>query len=313
MIVVRDLIYDYPSKRALFGLSFDVAPATITALVGPNGAGKTTLMRCLAALDAPFSGTVEVDGIDVVEHPREARARIGFLQDFYGLYDQLSVKRCLMHHAAMRGVPGAEQAERARETAAAVGLTERLEQRAGTLSRGLRQRLAIGQAIIHRPRILLLDEPAAGLDPDARAELSDLLLALKARGMTLIVSSHILVELEDYSSHLMVIRDGRLAEHGPLAGSAADGRRLRLDLASPVAALGQVLAGQAGVHGVEAAAEGAAFLFRGDLGAQATLLAALVAQGLPVAALAEERASLTERYRLSARGAAGSPVAETPR
>ena len=184
MIEVRDLVYEYPAKRALEGVSLSVAPQTITALVGPNGAGKTTLLRCLAALEPPYSGKVEIDGLDTGEAPRQIHAKLGYLPDFYGLYDDLSVRRCLTYAARAHGIAAALAPAAVEKAARGVGVADRLESRAGELSRGLRQRLAIGQAIVHEPKVLLLDEPAAGLDPQARRDLSTLLLSLRDGGMT---------------------------------------------------------------------------------------------------------------------------------
>ena len=185
MIEVRDLVYEYPTKRALEGVSLNVPAQTIVALVGPNGAGKTTLLRCLAALEPPYSGAVTIDGLDTREHPREIHARLGYLPDFYGLYDELTVRRCLTYAAWSHGLSAEAVDAAVTKAAARVGLSDRLESKAGELSRGLRQRLGIGQAIVHEPKVLLLDEPAAGLDPQARRDLSGLLTSLRDAGMTL--------------------------------------------------------------------------------------------------------------------------------
>ncbi len=296
VVAVRDLVYDYPTARALFGVSFDIAPGSITALVGPNGAGKTTLMRCLAALERPYSGTVTVDGLDVEEHPRQVHERMGFLQDFFGLYDDLTVRRCLDYHAAARSVPAAERREAVTRSAQRLGLSDRLEQRAGTLSRGLRQRLAIAQAIIHRPRLLLLDEPASGLDPEARQELSRLLLVLQAEGMTLVVSSHILAELEDYSTHMMIMHEGRITEHSAIGDMAETAMRMRVVLAAPHDGLQAALEGRPGLSTVTVDERGASFAFTGDDAARANLLRALVEAGVPVAAFHPEQRSMQDVY-----------------
>src|ERR1700743_1297187 len=146
MIEVRDLVYEYPSKRALDGISLSVPAQTIVALVGPNGAGKTTLLRCLAALEPPYSGSVSIDGLDTREHPREIHARLGYLPDFYGLYDDLTVRRCLTYAAWSHGIAAEATGVAVESAAAGVGLSGRMESKAGELSRGLRQRLAIAQA-----------------------------------------------------------------------------------------------------------------------------------------------------------------------
>lgn len=303
MIAIEALSFDYPGVRALDRVSAEIPAGSITALVGPNGAGKSTLMRCIAALDLPLSGRIAVDGIDVAEDPRAVRARLGWLPDIFGLYDRLSVRRCLEWAGASRGLSWPAARARVAELAPLLGLEDLLERPAGALSRGQRQRVAIGQAIAHAPRLLVLDEPASGLDPEARIALALLLRRLREAGMTLLVSSHILAELAEYATHLMIIEGGRMLSFGPLAPPA---RRFALRLAAPDARLAGLLA-QAGATDIAAEAAGAAFALPGDDAALAALLAALVGAGLAVCALAPEAASLQQVYldRLrDARGAA---------
>jgi ABC-2 type transport system ATP-binding protein len=293
MIEIRSLVFEYPGHRALHDVSLTIAHGAITALVGPNGAGKTTLLRCMAALETPYAGSVTIDGLDTREAPRAIHARLGYLPDFFGLYDALSVRRCLHYAARAHGI-GPEAAKGAAETAAKrAGLSDRMEQAAGALSRGLRQRLAIAQAIVHQPAVLLLDEPAAGLDPQARRDLSGLLLSLRDGGMTLVVSSHILAELEDYSDRMVIVDHGRIAggESIALKGTA----RLRIALASPRDDLKGFLAAQ-GVAVAEASADRALVTMTGGAGERALLLAALVRAGFAVAEFAEDARALEDIY-----------------
>src|SRR5258708_7971519 len=143
MIAVSGLVFDYPGRRALDEVTFALEEKTITALVGPNGAGKTTLLRCLAGLDTPFAGQVRVAGLDVLSEPRHSHRRMGFLADSFGLYDDLSVEQCLLYRAAALGLPAADRSKAARLAAERLALGDRYRQKVGTLSRGLRQRLAI--------------------------------------------------------------------------------------------------------------------------------------------------------------------------
>lgn len=297
VIDVRDLVFDYATARALFGVSLTIETGTITGLVGPNGAGKTTLLRCIAALDAPFSGTVLVDGLNTTEHPREVHRRIGYLQDFFGLYDELSVRQCLRHHAMAHGVPADGREDRIIDAARRLDLGDRLDQEAGKLSRGLRQRLAVAQAIIHQPKVLLLDEPASGLDPEARSGLSELMLALRDEGITIVVSSHILAELEDYSTHMLILRQGRITRHCPIG--EADGQsaeRLRIGLSVPDGRLADILAGMTGVGAVESEPDGARVEFDGDPAMRHDLLRRLLEAGLPVCAFHREHRSMQDVY-----------------
>lgn len=295
MIEVRDLVYEYPTKRALEGVSLSVPAQTIVALVGPNGAGKTTLLRCLAALEPPYSGTVTIDGLDTREHPREIHARLGYLPDFYGLYDELTVRRCLTYGAWSHGLAAGAVDEAVTRAAARVGLSDRLESKAGELSRGLRQRLGIGQAIVHEPKVLLLDEPAAGLDPQARRDLSGLLTSLRDAGMTLVVSSHILAELEDYCSEMIIIENGRVVGGRPIKVKDVERPRYLIEIATARADFGQFLK-DAGVDVIEVDEHHALITFTRNAAARAKLLRDLVTAGFEISSFGESSKALEEAY-----------------
>tara|TARA_R110002110_G_scaffold1358_3_gene5722 strand:+ start:5649 stop:6581 length:933 start_codon:yes stop_codon:yes gene_type:complete len=296
MIEVKNLIFEYPTKRALHDVSCIIKTGSITALVGPNGAGKTTLIRCIVGLHGPFSGQVLFDGVDVHEHPRDCHRRMAYLSDFFGVYDQLTVRQCLTYTARAYGVPGDQVRTVVEAAAERLKLTDRLREKAGALSRGLRQRLAIAQAIVHEPEFLVLDEPASGLDPEARQSLSMLLIGLRDAGMTLLVSSHILAELEGYCTDMLIMREGRIIDSRQLAGDLTDARRLRIDLASPSDALFALLEAIPGVAQVSVEENVATLLFNGDMAAQQGLLKSLVGAGVPVAGLREDRIALQDAY-----------------
>ncbi|CAN5714401.1 ABC transporter ATP-binding protein [soil metagenome] len=296
MIEVSGVIYDYPAARALHGVSFEVQAGAVLALVGPNGAGKSTLMRCIAALDVPTEGAIRVAGLDVEEDPRGVHAAIGYLPDFFGLYEELSVRKALTYAARSRGVPVGQTAAAVEMAAARVQLTDRLEARAGELSRGLKQRLAIAQTIVHQPRVLLLDEPAAGLDPEARRSLSDLILSLSKDGMTIVVSSHILAELEDYSTQMLMIRDGAVAGGGVVAagGGHQDGRRVEAVFAEPPLDLAERLE-TLGVT-VEQTTGDTAILLLPEGEDDSALLGKLIGAGLKVRSFQAARKTLEDAY-----------------
>jgi ABC-2 type transport system ATP-binding protein len=302
MIEVRDLVYDYPGKRALAGVSLSVRPQSIAALVGPNGAGKTTLLRCLAALATPYSGTVTINGLDTCESPRAVHACLGYLADFYGLYDALTVERCLVFTARAHGLVPEQAQEAARRAAMRVGLDDRLRQTAATLSRGLRQRLAIAQAIVHEPKVLLLDEPAAGLDPQARRDLSHLLVSLKDGGMTLMVSSHILSELEDYSTDMIIMQDGQVVGGGAMKVHEDARPLLRVQLASAREDLSSFIAAQKDVELVDSDPVSALFRFSGGPMGRVGLLRLIMAQGFDVLVFAEAPRALEDKYFAEVRG-----------
>jgi ABC-2 type transport system ATP-binding protein len=272
-----------------------VPAQTIVALVGPNGAGKTSLLRCLAALEPPYAGSVTIDGLDTREHPREIHAQLGYLPDFFGLYDDLTVRRCLTYAAWSHGIAAEATGAAVEAAASGVGLTDRLESKAGELSRGLRQRLAIAQAIVHSPKVLLLDEPAAGLDPQARRDLSALLISLRNRGMTLVVSSHILAELEDYCSQMIIIEDGRIVGGKPITIKDVERPRYLIEVATARSDLGAFLK-SAGVDVVEADEHHALITFTRNAAARAKLVRDLVGAGFELSSFGESTKALEDAY-----------------
>jgi ABC-2 type transport system ATP-binding protein len=296
MIEVENLVYEYPSKRALKGIGLNVRPNTITALVGPNGAGKTTLLRCLAALDMPYDGTVRIAGLDTRDDPRAIHAQLGYLPDFFGLYDALSVERCLIFAARAHGLPAGKAKDAAAKAAERVDLSDRMTTPVAELSRGLRQRLAIAQAIVHEPKVVLLDEPAAGLDPLARRDLSTLLVSLKQSGMTLVVSSHILSELEDYSDEMIIMEDGLVVGGAPLQLREKQRSLIRIQLAGARRGLAALLSQQDGIEVLQSDDVSASFRFLGDAQARVNLLRALVAQGLEIVSFGDAPHQLEAAY-----------------
>ena len=213
LIRVQNLSFEYPKKRILKNINFEIQNGSVTALVGPNGAGKTTLLRCLTSLETPMTGHVFFDNIDVHENPRTAHKKMGYLSDFFGVYNNLTVKQCLTYMAWCHKIRDSNLERHITELAEEVDLTKYLDEKASTLSRGYRQRLGVGMALVHRPKCVFLDEPASGMDPEARIKFSELMLRLKERGITIIVSSHILAELEDYCTDMLVIREGEIKSH----------------------------------------------------------------------------------------------------
>lgn len=269
----------------------------MTALVGPNGAGKTTLLRCIAGLEQPVSGTIRVDGIDVLGAPRAAHRKLGFLQDFFGLYEALTVERNLLYAAAAQGVAREKLASSVARAAEAVGLSDRLTQLAGELSRGLRQRLAIARTLVHEPGLLLLDEPAAGLDPEARMELSGLLRALGASGITLVVSSHILSELEQYSTHMLAMRAGRVTGPSPIGEARPGSERLKATFSGSPEIAVDFLRTQLAVSNIRDEGDGVSFDHEGGEAARSQLLRAMIEAGIAVMSFAVMTADLERMYR----------------
>lgn len=299
MITVNDLCFDYPGKRALDHLSFTIEQNTITALVGPNGAGKTTLLRCLAALESPTIGSIVIDGIDTERYPRKIHETVSYLPDLFGLYDNLTVRQCLVFFASSHLCPADSIPERIEKTVEALHLKEYLDVQAGKLSRGLRQRLAIGQTIIHQPKILILDEPASGLDPEARFHLSKLLLALQKSGMTLIVSSHILSELEDYSSDMIVLNEGKLINQSRLFEKDRTQKStlsLIIEFTEPAERFKNAVQEQSNLTVKSIDGKFMTIAFTGSSDDQHQLLKLLIQKNLPVCGIQEQKESMQDVY-----------------
>lgn len=222
MIEVRDLIKTYGPLQALKGVSFNVADGEIVGLLGPNGAGKTTIIKILTGYLQPDEGIVEVDGIDVLTQTQAAQARIGYLPENAPLYPELSVQAYLKLMADLRQLPATEQRERLSEAIHATALADRLTQPIGQLSKGYRQRVGLAQAILHRPRLLILDEPTVGLDPTQIVEIRSLIRRLSEHS-TILFSTHILTEVEALCDRAIILMNGEIradARLNELAGSS---------------------------------------------------------------------------------------------
>ena len=231
MIAVENLTKVYGKRSALDHVSFEVPAREIFGFVGPNGAGKTTTLRILAALLAPTAGRAFIDGADVTRDREKVHSRIGYMPDFFGVYDQLTVAEYLDFYAACYRQPKRRRLKIVDDLLALVGMTERRNQLVDTLSRGLKQRVCLARALVHDPAVLLLDEPASGLDPRARVEVREILKELQAMGKTIVISSHILPELTELCTMIGIIDRGRMRATGPVQEVIArltSGRRLKI-------------------------------------------------------------------------------------
>ncbi|HHX87951.1 MAG TPA: ABC transporter ATP-binding protein, partial [Firmicutes bacterium] len=202
---------------AVDDISFAVAEGSIFGFVGPNGAGKTTTLRILATLLPKTSGEVEIDGQSIFADPRRTRKLIGYMPDFFGVYDDLRVNEYLDFYGEAAGCLIGEVRKSIPALLELVGLSDQVNEFVNHLSRGMKQRLCLARTLIHEPRVLILDEPASGLDPRARIELRHILQELQRMGKTIIISSHILSELAQMCSHIGIINHGKLPICGPIS------------------------------------------------------------------------------------------------
>jgi ABC-2 type transport system ATP-binding protein len=294
-IRARGIRRSFGPVQAVQGIDLDAPPGQVTALVGPNGAGKTTALLVLATLLTPDAGEVGVAGFDPVTQADEVRARTGWSPDVFGLYDTLTCREYLEVMAAAYRLPAGMRAARAEQLLALARLPYP-DAPVHTLSRGQKQRLGLARALVHDPAVLLLDEPASGLDPRSRVELRDLLRRLAAEGRAVLVSSHILSDLEEVADRVVFVDHGRTVgqhEVGELP-SARSTRTYRLRALDPPG-LQQALE-RAGVGWVGAGHAGIDVHVVGGEASAARLLGELVAAGVAVTAFAPVGGSLEAAY-----------------
>jgi len=254
MIQVEQLSKYYGARAAIRDLSFRIDAGEVVGFLGLNGAGKTTTLRILGSVLLPTSGTVRLDGQDLLTAPRQLRARIGFLPETPPLYEEMSVGEYLAFVAGLRGVPPERIRTRVGETEERTGLVEQDDERISSLSHGFRQRVGVAQALVHDPDVLLLDEPANGLDPVQNVEMRTLIRGLRG-DHTVLVSSHILPEIAQTCDRLLVVRDGELVAQGTeaeLEERLGVGTGVELEVAGPIEAVAAALRTVAGVRGVSA-------------------------------------------------------------
>ena len=214
MIEIKNLTKKYGTFTALDNLNLAIDPGVVFGFVGSNGAGKSTTFSILSTLLAPTRGEAYVNGVNVVENPAEARKYLGYMPDFFGVYDQLKVEEYLDFYGSSYGLTDAERKKLIPELLELVNLTEKRHSYVDLLSRGMKQRLCLARTLIHDPKVLILDEPASGLDPRARSEMRDILKHLKTLGKTILISSHILPELAEMCDEIGVLERGQLIARG---------------------------------------------------------------------------------------------------
>jgi len=285
----------FGAVQAVANMELHAPAGEVTALIGPNGAGKTTLLLVLASLLAPDSGTVRVMGIDPMKEPAAARARIGWMPDTLGVWESLTAREILTVMGKFYRMPKGRLPARVDELLDLVNLAELAEQKARVLSRGQQQRLSLARALIHDPDVLLLDEPASGLDPGSRVSLRRILRGLAADGKAVVVSSHVLAELDEIADRAVFVNAGRTVLVQTVGQAAAQGRRYAISALDPAA-----LAAELTRLGVSFdAGKGRRDCVSVALGTEAQgaqLLADLVRAGVAVTAFAPAAGALEESY-----------------
>jgi ABC-2 type transport system ATP-binding protein len=292
IIEIRNLRKQYGKLVAVSDLTLSVEQGAIFGFVGPNGAGKTSTMRILTTLMSPTSGEAYVAGRSVIKDPRGVRRAIGYMPDFFGVYDDMTVWEYLDFFGACYEVPEAKRASINKDLLELVDLAHRKDDRVEGLSRGMKQRLALARTLAHDPQVLILDEPASGLDPRARIEIRELLVELARMGKTIFFSTHILADVAEICTHVGIIEAGQLVATGLLEEMQRQlmpHRRIHVTVLDKLEEAQALLAGVEGVTAVNVEAEGNGAArteivveYNGGDSEVSGILAQLVTAGIPV-------------------------------
>lgn len=299
MLRVEGLSKRYGRTWALREMTFSLEKGAIFGFVGPNGAGKTTTMKIVATLLAPTSGKAWIGDDEVTRSPGRVRRRIGYMPDFFGVYDDLKVSEYLDFFAAAYRVPRSQRKKTADDLLELVDLGHKRDEYVDSLSRGMKQRLCLARCLVHDPDVLLLDEPASGLDPRARVEMRELLKELRNMGKTILISSHILSELAEMCTHIGIVDNGRLVVSGRVDEILL---RLQHDNMLQVRVLAQadraaeILSQQPGIGGASVDGDLVLCSFQGTPGEMSGALVALVSAGIPVVSFSESQNRLEEVF-----------------
>jgi len=299
VLEIDGLTVDYDKLRAVDHLSFSVEKGQVCGFIGPNGAGKSTTMQVIATLLLPTEGAVRVKGIDVTENPRKVKKTIGYMPDFFGVYDNLKVFEYLEFFGSVHGLDRNVLRRRTGEVLEEVELSVKRDSYVEHLSRGMKQRLCLAKTLIHDPDLLILDEPASGLDPRARIKIKEIITGLSEKGKTVLVSSHIIGELEDMCSHFAIIELGKLLKVGTLEGleegKESDERVLRIRVLYPQQAQ-TALESHSGVKAVESSDDLFRVVVVDEDEIAASVIKALVEAGARPVSIEVERQKLADRF-----------------
>lgn len=308
MIEIRDLTKRYGSFTALDHLNLTLEEGVVFGFVGANGAGKSTTFSILATLLSPTSGDALINGKSVIKESKEVRKQIGYMPDFFGVYDQLKVDEYLDFYGASYGIGVAERKVLIPQLLELVNLTSKRFEYVDLLSRGMKQRLCLARALIHDPKVLILDEPASGLDPRARVEMRDILRNLKSMGKTILISSHILPELAEMCDEIGVIDNGKLIAHGNVSSIQAQlqgEKRIVVKVTDRVNEVRAFLEEDPLVSSIDVIDNRLeiAFNYRGTNADQVALLKKAMLANLPIYALSEEEKDLEDVFMAITKGA----------
>lgn len=299
MLQVSNLVKTYGGLTAVNNISFSLKPGDIFGFIGSNGAGKTTTIRMISTLLEPTSGTASINGFDITRDVMDVRRQIGYMPDFFGLYDDVKVWEYLDFFATIYRVPSNKRPTVIKDVLELTDLTVKHDAMVQTLSRGMQQRLCLARCLVHDPALLLLDEPASGLDPRARAELKELISELGRMGKIVIVSSHILPELADFCNTVGIIERGNMVAFGPvqdIVRQIQPVRVIEVRVLTESASAVDFIGANPQVKSVEMVEDYIRVEFEGDLDAQAHLLQGMINRGHRVLDFHEVHANLEDVF-----------------
>ena len=299
MLEMKELVKKYGDFTAVDELSLQIPTGSIFGFVGPNGAGKTTTMRIMAGLLSATSGSIFLGDVDMTKNPRLLRSRIGYMPDFFGVYDNLKVSEYMDFYAGTYEIPYKERGGMIDNLLEIVDLSHKKDAYVDALSRGMKQRLCLARSLVHDPELLILDEPASGLDPRARVEMKETLKLLQTMGKTVVISSHILPELAEMCTEVGIIDHGKLAAQGTVHEIMQRLTQKRMIYVRPMEGLDKTAAILKEHPSVEGVAENTAdveFTFHGTDRDLADILKALIGAGIPVVAFKEKEGNLEEIF-----------------
>jgi ABC-2 type transport system ATP-binding protein len=308
MIEIKSLTKKYGQFTALDDLNLTLEEGTVFGFVGANGAGKSTTFLIISTLLQPTSGDVVINGISVREKPSDIRKLIGYMPDFFGVYDQLKADEYLDFYGASYGIPEADRKKLIPQLLELVNLSHKRESYVDLLSRGMKQRLCLARCLIHDPKVLILDEPASGLDPRARVEMRDILKTLKGMGKTILISSHILPELAEMCDEIGVIDNGKLIAHGSVAEiqkQLQGEKTITVRLAEKTSEAIAFFEEQPFVASIEKleGEEGISFIYRGEEAGQIEMLKRAILNDLPIVSFMEHVTNLEDVFMEITKGA----------
>jgi ABC-2 type transport system ATP-binding protein len=305
MIKTKNLRKEFGKLVAVDNLNLEIEAGDIFGFIGPNGAGKTTTIRMLATLLRPTAGKAYIDGIEVTANHRQVRPLIGFMPDFFGVYDDVKVWEYLDFFAAAYRIPKHERSDKIDNVLQLTNLGTKKDSFVEELSRGMKQRLCLAKTLIHGPKVLLLDEPASGLDPRARIEIKELLKKLKSMGKTILVSSHILPELADFCNKIGIIEKGRLIVAGDvktILEQTIGGRILEIKVMDEAPKALEILSDLSSIKEAQAVDGMLQARFSGTLEDQCSVLRALVDADVKVLSFSEQATDLEDIFMKVTKG-----------